>query len=327
MKKIIHRYGADLDWIDSFAKKLEGQVKDNFIIVPNTIQTGSRYFLKCEEGIIALYIDVKYHTDVEFIQKNSNDDFIAIYYTISESDAALTFDATSYKMSSLNYNLSVIDGSLEYMYTNKAGNEVFIFAILIKKNILRAYAEKNKGISKKINNMLNPKKNTFIQLDRMSNSSYQALIELRKLKVGDISFDLNMMGTVYLLISDYLDKMAEEKSASLQLVNKTDLANIILAQQYLIENLESPFLGNKAIAQKFNMSESKFKSLFKKITGTSPNTFFIENRLIKAKELLSLKEFSVTEISKKLGFTDISYFASKFKKKYGILPKTYSQGI
>lgn len=327
MKKIIHSYGADLDWIDSFAKNLGGETKGNFILVPDTIHTGSRYFLKCEEGVVALYIDVKYQTDVQFTQKNSNDDFIAIYYTLSENEAVLTFETASYKMGSYNYNLSVIDGSLEYQYNNKTGNEVFIFCILIKKEKLRSFAEKNSSFSKKIDKMLNPKKNTFIQLDRMSSTSYHALNELRKLKIGDVLFDLNLMGTVYLLISDYLDKISQEKSASLQLVNKADMAGIIQAQQFLVENLENPFPGNKFISKKFNMSESKFKSLFTKITGTSPHAFFTENKLFKAKELLALKEYSVSEICKQMGFTDTSYFASKFKKKFGISPKKYAQEL
>nr|WP_306801541.1 AraC family transcriptional regulator [Flavobacterium sp. H4147] len=92
---------------------------------------------------------------------------------------------------------------------------------------------------------------------------------------------------------------------------------------YLIENIEGHFPSIKFLADKANMSESKFKSLFNKITGSTPNMFFMENKLLLGKDLLETKEMSISQISDKLNFTNNSYFAAKFKEHFGISPKTF----
>lgn len=77
------------------------------------------------------------------------------------------------------------------------------------------------------------------------------------------------------------------------------------------------------MADKANMSESKFKSLFKKITGNTPNAFFMDNKILLAKELLEQKKLTISQVSDKLNFTNNSYFSSKFKDHFGLTPKTF----
>ncbi|MNY60985.1 Virulence regulon transcriptional activator VirF [compost metagenome] len=77
------------------------------------------------------------------------------------------------------------------------------------------------------------------------------------------------------------------------------------------------------MASRANMFESKFKNLFRKITGLTPNKFFMDNKLLKAKEMLESKQLSISQVSDQLSFTNNSYFASKFKENFGLSPKTF----
>lgn len=326
MKKIIQHYGADLDWVRPLAEQLNGKIEGNFITVPNEIHTGDRYFFDCGGGIIALYVDVTYNNDFKIIQKNLKNDFIGLYYNLSDSGTELLFDTVSHQMGAWSYNLSLIDSSLEFEFNIKKGSKVFIFAIFIKKELIKLYGKENNINSKTIEKVMDPTKNTFIKWDRMSNKSFHAITDLRKLETGGILFNLNLVGTVHLLISEYLLKITNE-NIIIHLVNKTDLSNIISAQRYLIENIENQFPSIKYIASKFNMSETKFKSLFTKITGITANAFYIDNKLIRAKDLLKENELSISEVSKQLNFSDTAYFAARFKKKFGILPKAYSKKL
>ncbi|PIF30186.1 AraC-like DNA-binding protein [Flavobacterium sp. 9] len=326
MKKIQLHYGADLDWVEPFVKKFKGKVDGNFIILPEEIHTGSRYFLDCGQGVIALYIDVKYNCDLQIIQKNLKHDFVGLYYHLSVDPTRLSFGDISTSMGSWTYNLSLIDSSLDHTFEVKKDDEIFIFCIFVKKEIIKSYAQNNNFSSKTIEAIMNPSKNTFIRWDRMCHESIHILDDLRKLQVGEVLFDLNMIGSAHMLISNYLTKISEN-NIIIQQVNQDDLSNIISAQQFLLKNLNNHFPGIKLIAAKFNMSESKFKILFKKITGNTANAFFLDNKLIKAKELLEENQLSVTEISKTFSFGDTAYFSSKFRKKFGILPKTYTQQL
>lgn len=322
VKKIQHSYSADLDWVDDFAKQYGGKVEGNFIIIPEDIQSGTRYFLDCGEGILAYYINVEYKKNLHLIQKNVKNDFVAFYYNLTDGEATVSVHNFLYNVSRWQYNLSVIDSSLESDYNVTAGSKTFALCIFIKKSAIKNYIKQNNILFRDIDKIIDPKQNTMVRFDRMSNDSYHILDDLRKMKVGGPIFDLNLIGTVHMLISNYLKKIAT-KRIIVQTVNKYDLSTIISIQMYLIENIESSFPSIKFLADKANMSESKFKNLFHKITGNTPNVFFMDNKMILAKELLETKQLSILQISDKLHFTNNSYFATKFKEHFGISPNTF----
>jgi AraC-like DNA-binding protein len=321
MKTIEHYYSADLDWVENFAQQLGGKIEGNFIKVPENIYTGTRYFLDCGEGIIAYYIDVQYHTNLHLIQKNLSSDFVGIYYNLTEGEANLSAGNYMNDIGRWKYNVAVIDGALESDYQVKRGSSTFALCLFLKKSMIQSYAIKNNIHLRDIDKITDPKKNTIVRFDRMSSESFHILKDLRKLKVGGPIFDLNLIGTVHMLLSNYLKKMAANRII-IQTVNKTDLKKIIAAQMFLIQNIHEPFPNIHIMANMANMSESKFKNLFRKITGLTPNAFFMENKLILAKELLESKQYSISQVSDKLHFTN-SYFASKFKEHFGLSPKIY----
>ncbi|MEN2398846.1 AraC family transcriptional regulator [Flavobacterium sp. MC2016-06] len=322
MKIIEHSYSADLSWVESFAKQFGGKVEGNFIIVPEEYQTGTRYFIDCGEGIIAYYLNVTYKKNIHLIQKNSTNDFVGFYYNLTDGEASVTGENFVYEVGRWQYNLAVIDGTLESTYKVKSGSSTYALCIFIKKSNIEAYAKKNNITFQNIDKIVDPSKNTIIRFDRMSSESFHLLNDLRKLKVGGPIFDLNLIGTVHMLISNYLKKIASNRII-IQTVNQSDLANIIKIQMYLIENIQNHFPSIKFMASQANMSESKFKNLFKKITGNTPSSFFMDNKLLLAKELLEKKQLTITQISDQLNFTNNSYFASKFKFHFGMSPKAF----
>ncbi|KIA93522.1 hypothetical protein OA93_21975 [Flavobacterium sp. KMS] len=322
MKIIEHTYGADLNWVAPFALQMEGKTDGNFIVIPDSIQTGTRYVLDCGDGIIAYYIDVAYNKSLHFIQKNNTNDFVGIYYNLTEGEASLKSNTFMHDVGRWKYNLSVIDGGLESNYFVKNGSKTYSLCIFVKKTTIATFAKKNNITFHNIDKIADSEKNTIIRLDRMSSESYHILTDLRKLKVGGPVFDLNLIGTVHLLLSNYLRKIASHRII-IQTVNESDLANIVATQMFLISNIEDHFPTIKLMASKANMSESKFKNLFKKITGATPNAFFMDNKMLLAKELLEKKQLSISQVSDKLNFTNNSYFASKFKEQFGITPKSF----
>lgn len=77
------------------------------------------------------------------------------------------------------------------------------------------------------------------------------------------------------------------------------------------------------IAKMAAMSESYFSREFKKNTGFGFNEYLIMNRLINAQKLLSTTSLPITYVATKCGFNDSNYFASVFKKHYGMTPYKY----
>jgi len=68
-------------------------------------------------------------------------------------------------------------------------------------------------------------------------------------------------------------------------------------------------------------SLSTFLRDFKALYDTTPKKWLQEKRLLKAKDLLSDTDLSVTHIANEIGYDNVSHFISAFKTRYDITPK------
>lgn len=91
---------------------------------------------------------------------------------------------------------------------------------------------------------------------------------------------------------------------------------------YIHKNL-SEEINLEKIAEQFFISKYYLCSLFKKVTGTSPNQYVINCRIMKAKELL-LKSTPVETVCGLVGYNNLSNFSRTFKKRTGISPKKFA---
>lgn len=81
------------------------------------------------------------------------------------------------------------------------------------------------------------------------------------------------------------------------------------------------------IAQTVAMSPYHFAHLFKHTTGNSPHQYVMLLRLEHAKSLLSCTELPITEVAQRVGYTNISHFASVFHRSTGLTPRQYRREI
>ncbi|MBQ7821575.1 MAG: helix-turn-helix transcriptional regulator [Clostridia bacterium] len=77
------------------------------------------------------------------------------------------------------------------------------------------------------------------------------------------------------------------------------------------------------LARLEHMSESRYRSIFKQIYGSSPGEYITKLRLSRACELLSTTDFTVTEVARACGYADALYFSRIFNKKSGMSPREY----
>ncbi|MES2850742.1 MAG: helix-turn-helix transcriptional regulator [Bacteroidota bacterium] len=74
------------------------------------------------------------------------------------------------------------------------------------------------------------------------------------------------------------------------------------------------------LARIATMSETKLKALFKKIYDYNLYEYYQKNRMLKAKQLIATKKYSVKEVGSRLGFKNLSNFTIAFKKQFNKLP-------
>lgn len=88
--------------------------------------------------------------------------------------------------------------------------------------------------------------------------------------------------------------------------------------EHLEENITLAELG--FVVQ---MSQYRFARAFKLSTGYSPHQYLMQQRIERAKHLLSQTKIPIVEISYKLGFSSQSHFTSAFHRVVGVTPKNY----
>lgn len=91
----------------------------------------------------------------------------------------------------------------------------------------------------------------------------------------------------------------------------------------LEENWQDPDFSVADYCKATAMSKSHLYRTTIELTGLSPNLLLKEFRLEKAKELMTKKRYTISQITFDSGFTSPSYFTKCFKKKYGLLPMAY----
>ncbi|PQV50544.1 TolB-like protein [Jejuia pallidilutea] len=92
------------------------------------------------------------------------------------------------------------------------------------------------------------------------------------------------------------------------------------AKTLVLDEISNEQFGVSELAAVMNMSRSSLLRKIKKQTGLSASQFIRKVRLEEAKILLEETEFTVSEISYKVGFSNTSYFIKCFREEFGFPP-------
>jgi AraC family transcriptional regulator, transcriptional activator of the genes for pyochelin and ferripyochelin receptors len=106
--------------------------------------------------------------------------------------------------------------------------------------------------------------------------------------------------------------------------NLSDVEKIYQAKEILLNNLENP-PSLLELARQVGLNDFKLKCGFRQVFGTSAFKYLHDYRLEKARQLLGSADMKVEEVAFRVGFDSRSYFASAFRKKFGLNPKQYLQ--
>ena len=93
----------------------------------------------------------------------------------------------------------------------------------------------------------------------------------------------------------------------------------------IINNDYRENIGLEVIAQRLGISPNYLGGLFKKYVGKRFTEVLRSVRMKKAEELLLSGEDNIMDIAKAVGYDNISYFCTVFKKTHGISPMEYRE--
>lgn len=107
-------------------------------------------------------------------------------------------------------------------------------------------------------------------------------------------------------------------------LKKGDKSKYVLqAMDYIGKHYSDPNITVGEIAQHLGLSEGHLSHTFKKETDYTLLNYLTRYRIHKGMELLRDCRLKVYEVAERVGYKDITYFSTTFKKLVGISPSEY----
>ncbi|GAB3648492.1 hypothetical protein GCM10028791_12360 [Echinicola sediminis] len=122
----------------------------------------------------------------------------------------------------------------------------------------------------------------------------------------------NLLIDLYRHLSDRKQKINEDDHFIGKL---TDMVLKDLTKKWIVEDM----------ASHFGMGKTKFTDEVKRLTGFPPNSFIINLKIDRAKELILGKEnLELSDIAYNCGFSSLQHFTTTFSHRTGITPGKYA---
>ncbi|MDV4150356.1 response regulator [Clostridium sp. AL.422] len=148
-----------------------------------------------------------------------------------------------------------------------------------------------------------------------------------KLKEENLKTEENIIDKVYLEenLRGVIDVLLKGLiSISKEISTNSNNSSIKRVVKYVEKNFYKD-LKLENLAEIFNYNSAYLGKIFKSYTGESFNTYLDKIRIEEGKRLLLEENLKVYEVCERIGYKNIDYFHSKFKKYVGISPLNYKK--
>lgn len=153
-------------------------------------------------------------------------------------------------------------------------------------------------------------KNLKIETNSVQLGEVETKDNLSKTKLSNLNSELQKIG--FEILEDASHKQIEAtKKFIIQKIAELDIAEDFILSEY--------------ISDKIHKDYSSISKLFSQNVGVTLEQFFILQKIEKVKELLFYNEFTLTEISGKLGYKSVQHLSAQFKNITGFTPSEFKK--
>ena len=89
------------------------------------------------------------------------------------------------------------------------------------------------------------------------------------------------------------------------------------------QHIDNPDFNVDDLCNIVGMSRTSLYNKMKTLTTQSPSDLIREARMTRAAEMLLANEYTIMEVSDRMGFSEPKYFREVFKKHFGMTPSEY----
>jgi AraC-like DNA-binding protein len=322
MMEVSHIYSLTSGWLYDCIEQLgEGaEVIDDKLVVMPELAEGGFFFTPVTVGLSVVLLDLTFKNPIRIRRLPSDNDLYIIHYDFSDEINLIHVDGTKHKIGyKANLGLGVVDNAIENIFEPVVGERVFAMRLLVSKKLLRtSIAKQNaKNTNKR---RIKSDENTLYFYDHIDSNSKVIMHAIKNKSFLDPAFQIYLQGVSLRLLAKFINRYSNLAQLLHHIPDK-EVTALNMTKEYLLDNLFIGFPGVDMLAEMAGMSVTKYKSLFRKMFVTTPNHFFIRQKMILANELLKSENFvELSDVAHKLNYTKVSKFSSAYFQQFGKKP-------
>lgn len=164
----------------------------------------------------------------------------------------------------------------------------------------------------------------FLDMDLPMQSQLQQLInsasETELNKLAKYTLTLEVWTAILLKV------LQRQSVADTRGLFEQDIQKLFAVRNYLLTHLDITVL-QADLAAMVGFSESKLKRLFPRLFGRSVYQYQLLARMERARQLLTSRQFSVSEVGYQVGYTNMTHFAEAFQRHFALKPRDFLRTI
>ena len=323
MFSFTYDYCDHLDYLQLLAKSLQVPVRDNMIWLPKAAGSG---YIKVEalaNGLQVLTNECTLHKQFHFKRNKA-----AGHHFTLRFDEVRNLETLSVKLGDtvIEDNTAVYSGaflsnpydSLEYV-TNAATESRCVNIYFTKEWVLEYFGIDESDATW---SSILPDNKPAAHFEVLTIEYRELMEDIFALQKDQPLYLTALQNRVMLLLEKFLRNLYGKMTHLDQLpqISEADLKRMIQVEAILVRNAGEAPPPVPELARIAMMSETKLKNLFKKIYDYSLYEYYQKNRMLKARQLIASRKYSVKEVGSQLGFKNLSNFTIAFKKQFNKLP-------
>lgn len=311
-----HVFSLTPEWQELFVQELGAKLVENkYLYMPDgtTYNPASLTLQIIPDVMSVILIDTIVTNPAKLTRMPTDDDLWIIYYDLSNKMNTHVINGIAHKIGmDSNLGFGIVDCNIKSSYIARMNESFYSLRLLIKKDFLKQLLN-IKDRESTLTDLFDENKNSMFYYSYIDSQSKIVLSALKERKLDSASYEFFLTAACYRLLTYLVDRLNSKEFDRVSLVKNEDIETIIQSQEFLLSDLTKPFIGIRELAERSNMSLSKYKAIYKHVYGTTPAKFYRNERLNLAKELLSEGIYSVNDVAELLHYENPAYFRKMYE--------------
>ena len=310
--------------MSDMAHKMHVKLKSDTLVIPEDIANGYFKYIPLGNGLQCMLSDYTLNQDM-YMQRNRSDKefYILRFDEISISDTLMVKIDNDYIREGKQNRASVLLTSSLYDFAYQAAKNTAIRSInvLITRKWLKQYLD-IKSMDKVLQKYLQLKTQSynFAPFD----IEYRALFN-EVMDGGDAAMKRSILeNRIMMMVEKFLTHLYQKLNQLTEddkiKISPDEIKRLMEVESYLVKDFSTPPPPISFLSRVAAMSTTTLKNKFKKLYGNNLYEYFQKSRMHRAKILLLSQKYSIKEIGSQLGYSNLSNFATAFKKEFNRLP-------